>query len=68
MIEMLEKFKVVPVVTHLPLEKAQMLGEVLVRGGLPIVEMTLRQETALGAIKILTGVKDLIVGAGTVGE
>jgi 2-dehydro-3-deoxyphosphogluconate aldolase/(4S)-4-hydroxy-2-oxoglutarate aldolase len=42
------------------------LAEVLVEAGLPVLEVTLRTPSALGAIKAMRGVAGAIVGAGTV--
>ena len=42
------------------------LAETLVEGGLPVIEVTLRTEGALDAIRAMAGVPGAIVGAGTV--
>ena len=42
------------------------LGDALVGGGLPIVELTLRTPSALECLRRLAARGDLIVGAGTV--
>lgn len=42
------------------------LAETLVEAGLPVIEVTLRTESALGAIAAMAGVPGAIVGAGTV--
>ena len=42
------------------------LAETLVEAGLPVIEVTLRTPGSLTAIRKMVGVKDAIVGAGTV--
>lgn len=42
------------------------LAETLVEAGLPVIEVTLRTEQSLAAIRKMAGVKGAIVGAGTV--
>lgn len=42
------------------------LAETLVSAGLPVIEVTLRTPSALGAIRAMSGVPGAIVGAGTV--
>ncbi|WP_276591824.1 bifunctional 4-hydroxy-2-oxoglutarate aldolase/2-dehydro-3-deoxy-phosphogluconate aldolase [Sphingomicrobium nitratireducens] len=42
------------------------LAETLVASGLPVIEVTLRTEGALGAMEAMAGVDGAIVGAGTV--
>ena len=42
------------------------LAETLVEAGLPVIEVTLRTEAALGAIRAMARVPGAIVGAGTV--
>jgi len=42
------------------------MAEALVRGGLPVLEVTLRTPVALEAIAVMSGVKGGVVGAGTV--
>jgi 2-dehydro-3-deoxyphosphogluconate aldolase/(4S)-4-hydroxy-2-oxoglutarate aldolase len=57
---------VIPVLTIDSLERAVPLAQALVRGGLRVLEITLRTECALAAIAaIRTAVIDAIVGAGT---
>lgn len=55
-----------PVVTIHDLEKAEKLAETLVAGGLPVIELTLRTDCALDAIRAMTAVDGAIVGAGTI--
>jgi 2-dehydro-3-deoxyphosphogluconate aldolase/(4S)-4-hydroxy-2-oxoglutarate aldolase len=58
---------VIPVVVIDDVEDAVPLAEALVRGGLPVIEVTLRTAAAAEAIeRIATEVPDAIVGAGTV--
>lgn len=58
---------VIPVLTIERLADAVPLARALVRGGLPVMEITLRTESALDALKaIATEVADAVVGAGTV--
>jgi 2-dehydro-3-deoxyphosphogluconate aldolase/(4S)-4-hydroxy-2-oxoglutarate aldolase len=57
---------VIPVLTILQLEHAVPLAQALVRGGLRVLEVTLRTACALEAIRAMrTAVPDAIVGAGT---
>jgi 2-dehydro-3-deoxyphosphogluconate aldolase/(4S)-4-hydroxy-2-oxoglutarate aldolase len=60
---------VAPVIPVLVLEdpvSALMVGEALLEGGLPVLEITLRTPAALDCIKTLSKLKGAIVGAGTV--
>ncbi len=58
---------VVPVITIRDAAAAVDLGNALVRGGLPIAEITFRTDAAAGAIRALRdGFPDFLVGAGTV--
>jgi 2-dehydro-3-deoxyphosphogluconate aldolase/(4S)-4-hydroxy-2-oxoglutarate aldolase len=58
---------VIPVVVIDDVEDAVPLAEALVRGGLPVIEVTLRTAAAAAAIeRIAAEVPDAIVGAGTV--
>lgn len=43
-----------------------MVGEALLEGGLPVLEITLRTEAALECIRILSRLRGAIIGAGTV--
>jgi 2-dehydro-3-deoxyphosphogluconate aldolase / (4S)-4-hydroxy-2-oxoglutarate aldolase len=57
---------VIPVLTIQRLEHAVPLAEALVRGGLRVLEVTLRTSCALEAIRAMrTAVPDAIVGGGT---
>lgn len=58
---------VIPVLTIENLETAVPLARALVRGGLPVLEITLRTKAALEAIRAVAAeVPEAIVGAGTV--
>ena len=58
---------VIPVLTIDDLETAVPLARALVKGGLPVLEITLRTNAALKALEIIAReVPDAIVGAGTV--
>ena len=58
---------VVPVLTIERLADAVPLARALVRGGLPVLEVTLRTGVALEALRAIAGeVPDAVVGAGTV--
>jgi 2-dehydro-3-deoxyphosphogluconate aldolase/(4S)-4-hydroxy-2-oxoglutarate aldolase len=58
---------VIPVVVLDDVEDAVPLAEALVRGGLPVIEVTLRTAAAAASIeRIAAEVPDAIVGAGTV--
>ena len=64
----LELCKIAPVIPVLIIEdisSARGLGEALVAGGLPVLEVTLRTQCALQAISEMSKVKGGIVGAGT---
>lgn len=58
---------VIPVLTIETLDTAVPLARALVRGGLPVLEITLRTDAGLDAIRAVAGeVPEAIVGAGTV--
>ena len=58
---------IIPVLEIDSLDRAIPLAESLLAGGLPVAEVTLRTDAALGAIEsIARDVGDVIVGAGTV--
>ena len=64
----LELCKIAPVIPVLIIEdisSARGLGEALVAGGLPVLEVTLRTQCALQAISEMSKIKGGIVGAGT---
>lgn len=57
---------VIPVIVIERLEDAVPLAQALVRGGLRVLEVTLRTPAALDAIRSMSAVEGAIVGAGTV--
>ncbi len=58
---------VIPVLTIDRVETAVLLAQALVKGGLPVLEITLRTEAALQALELIAReVPDAVVGAGTV--
>ena len=57
---------VIPVLVIEDMEHALPVAEALVAGGLPALEVTLRTECALDAIKVMKKVPGAVVGAGTV--
>ena len=64
----LEICKIAPVIPVLIIDDistARDLGEALIAGGLPVLEVTLRTECALDAIREMSKIKGGIVGAGT---
>lgn len=64
--EELRKIRLVPVVVIDDAELATPLADVIVAGGLSCVEITLRTDEALEAIKTMAARPDMLVGAGTV--
>ncbi len=63
----LEKFKLVPVVKLDEAKDALPLGQALMKGGLPIAEITFRTSAAEESIRILNKkLPEILVGAGTV--
>ena len=64
---LMRKAPVIPVLTIDKVEDAVPLAKALVAGGLPVLEVTLRTQTALEAIAaIAASVPDAIIGAGTI--
>jgi len=57
---------VIPVLVINDIAKAQPLAEALVEAGYPVLEVTLRTDCALDAIRAMKQVDGAIVGAGTV--
>ena len=57
---------VIPVLVIRDAARAEGLAQALVDGGLPVLEVTLRSEAALGAIRAMSRVAGGHVGAGTV--
>ena len=65
--EIAARAPVIPVLTIDRVADAVSLAQALVRGGLPVLEITLRTPAAMEALKaIATDVPEAIVGAGTV--
>lgn len=63
----LNQAPMVPVLTIDDIESAVPLGRALAEGGLPVLEVTLRTDDALEAIRLLRAeVPEAIVGAGTI--
>ena len=66
MIETLKKAGIVPVIVIEDESQAVPLAQALVKGGLPVLEVTFRTSAAAGAIRaIRAAVPEAIVGAGT---
>ncbi|WP_410218557.1 bifunctional 4-hydroxy-2-oxoglutarate aldolase/2-dehydro-3-deoxy-phosphogluconate aldolase [Paracoccus sp. (in: a-proteobacteria)] len=57
---------VIPVIVIKDAARAEGLAQALVAGGLPVLEVTLRSDAALDAIRAMSGVTGGHVGAGTV--
>jgi len=64
--DILEVSPVIPVIVLERAEDARPLAEALVRGGLRVLEVTLRTPAALEALHAIRAVEGAIVGAGTV--
>lgn len=63
----LRQAPVMPVITIEKLEHALPLARALVAGGLPVLEITLRSEAALPAVRLIAdALPEAVVGAGTV--
>lgn len=62
----LSAHRIIPVVVISDASRAEVLGEALVDGGVPIAEVTFRTAAASEAIRRLSVNQDLLVGAGTV--
>lgn len=56
---------VIPVLVIDDIAHARPLAEALVKGGLPVLEVTLRTPAAIEAIKVMAEVEGGVVGAGT---
>lgn len=64
--EIMRLSPVIPVITVTRREQAVPLAQALVRGGIRVLEVTLRTDCALDAIRAMSGsVPDAVVGAGT---
>jgi 2-dehydro-3-deoxyphosphogluconate aldolase/(4S)-4-hydroxy-2-oxoglutarate aldolase len=65
--DILDLAPVVPVVVVDTVEQAVPLARALLRGGIPVIELTLRSAAGLGAIEaVASEVEGMVVGAGTV--
>lgn len=64
--EQLGQLRVIPLVTLDDARQAAPLGEALVRGGLPVAEVTFRTAAAADVIHTLAQRGDLLIAAGTV--
>lgn len=64
--DIIRSVKLVPVVVLDNVADAEPLGRALVAGGLPIAEVTFRTAAAEDAIRAMSTIPDLLVGAGTV--
>ncbi|EAP98092.1 KHG/KDPG aldolase [Janibacter sp. HTCC2649] len=65
--DILDLAPVIPVVVVDSVEQAVPLARALVRGGIPVIEITLRSAAGLGAIEaVASQVEGMVVGAGTV--
>jgi len=65
--KLIESIGILPVINITDIEKAVPLANALVKGGIPVVEVTLRSEVSLQAIKrIVTEVPECKVLAGTI--
>src|SRR5688572_3021686 len=63
----LRREPVIPVYAPASVDEAVHTGQALVRGGLPVIEVTLRTPAALDALRAMAAaLPDAIVGAGTV--
>lgn len=62
----LASHRLIPVVVIHDALRAPMLGEALVAGGIPVAEVTFRTAAAPTAIRAMSAISDLLVGAGTV--
>ncbi|KQU67708.1 keto-deoxy-phosphogluconate aldolase [Phycicoccus sp. Root563] len=65
--DILDLAPVIPVVVVDSVEQAVPLARALLRGGIPVIELTLRSAAGLGAIEaVASEVEGMVVGAGTV--
>lgn len=63
--QLCELAPVIPVLVVEDLSSAKPLAEALVKGGLPVLEVTLRTPLALDAIRLMSQVPGAVVGVGT---
>lgn len=67
LLKLVEEKRLVPVVKLDRVEDAKPLGEALIKGGLPVAEVTFRTDAAEESIRIMKKeFPDMLVGAGTV--
>ncbi|MBZ7948709.1 bifunctional 4-hydroxy-2-oxoglutarate aldolase/2-dehydro-3-deoxy-phosphogluconate aldolase [Campylobacter sp. RM9929] len=65
--EILEVSKIIPVITIYDLKTSVDLAKALIEGGIKILEITLRTQEAIEAIKLISKeIPEAVVGAGTV--
>ncbi|MEZ5535556.1 MAG: bifunctional 4-hydroxy-2-oxoglutarate aldolase/2-dehydro-3-deoxy-phosphogluconate aldolase [Thiolinea sp.] len=64
--EICQQVPVIPVLVVEELQQAKPMAEALVKGGLHVLEVTLRTPVALDAIRVMSEVEGSVVGAGTV--
>lgn len=64
--DILNRAPVIPVLEIAREQDAEPLARALYDGGLPVLEITLRTEAALPAIRALSALPGIVVGAGTV--
>jgi 2-dehydro-3-deoxyphosphogluconate aldolase/(4S)-4-hydroxy-2-oxoglutarate aldolase len=64
--EVLHGSRILPVATLDDAAQADGVGRALVRGGVPCLEVTLRTDAALDALRHATSIPGLVAGAGTV--
>ena len=65
-LQIITSLRVVPAVVIDDASQASMLGLAMKHGGLPCIEVTLRTPAALEAIRTLSKIEGMLVGAGTV--
>jgi 2-dehydro-3-deoxyphosphogluconate aldolase/(4S)-4-hydroxy-2-oxoglutarate aldolase len=65
-VDQLTRLRVVPVVVIHDAERADGVADALVRGGLPLAEVTFRTPAAAAALRAMSQRPELLVGAGTV--
>lgn len=65
-LQTITSLRVVPAVVIDDASQASMLGLAMKHGGLPCIEVTLRTPAALDAIRTLSKIEGMLVGAGTV--
>jgi 2-dehydro-3-deoxyphosphogluconate aldolase/(4S)-4-hydroxy-2-oxoglutarate aldolase len=65
-VDQIEHHRVVPVVVIHDASRADGVADALVRGGLPLAEVTFRTPAAATALRAMSHSSDLLVGAGTV--